>query len=133
MLNLNQKTCAGKACDVFKVSSRVEVSAQWFAVPHVLGTSSAQVRPLHHKVSKPVQTDTDGERGDETVKPSQDDTQRPAQNQQNHQPDDGPETRATRGHSQLQRLKKNTRGLHSLRFHDKMSARFAFLEKSKGS
>ncbi|KAI7804790.1 hypothetical protein IRJ41_020432 [Triplophysa rosa] len=90
------------------VSSRVELSAQWFAVPHVLGTSSAQVRPLHHQISQPVQTDADGERGDETVKPSQDDTQRPAQNQQNHQPDDGPETRATRGHSQLQRLQKRT-------------------------
>lgn len=81
------------------------VSAQRFAVPHVLSTLSAQVGPLHQQVGQPVQANTDGEGGDEAVETPQHNAQGPAQNQQHQQPYDGPETRATR-HPQLQREKE---------------------------
>lgn len=76
--------------------SWILVSAQRFAVPHVLGTLSAQVGPFHQQVGQPVHTHADGERGEEAVQTPQHNAQGPAENQQHQQPDDAPETRATR-------------------------------------
>ncbi len=77
-------------------SSWLLVLAQRFAVPHVLGTLSTQIGPLHQQVGQPVQTHADGERGDEAVQTPQHNAQGPAENQQHQQPDDAPETRAAR-------------------------------------
>ncbi len=82
-------------------SSWLLVSAQRFAVPHVQGTLSAQIGPLHQQVGQPVHTHADGERGEEAVQTPQHNAQGPAENQQHQQPDDAPETRAAR-HPPLQ-------------------------------
>lgn len=70
-------------------------------MPHVLGTSSAEVGALQEKVRESVQAKAGGEGADETIETPQGDAEGPAQTQQNHQPDDAPETRAAAGHLSL--------------------------------
>lgn len=70
------------------------VSAQGFAVSHVLGAGPTQVRPLQQEIRQAVQAEAGSEGGDEAVQPTQEDAKRPAHHQQHYQPDDRPETGA---------------------------------------
>ena len=77
------------------------VSTQRLAVPHVIGTGPAQVGPLQEQVGEAVQAEAGGERADEAIEAPQGDAQGPGEDQQDHEPDDGPETGTTRGHPRL--------------------------------
>lgn len=61
-------------------------------MPHVLGACSAQVGPLQEQIGETVQAETGGEGAEETVETPQSDAEGPADEEQNHQPDDAPET-----------------------------------------
>lgn len=78
---------------------------------HVLGTSAAQVGPLHQQVCESVQPQTDCQGGDESVEPTQEDADWPAKYKQHNQPNDSPETAAATGHGHLQ-AERTTHNLH---------------------
>lgn len=68
---------------------------------HVVGARSAHIRALQEQVRETVQAQAGGEGAGESIQTPQGDAQGPAYEQQDHQPDDAPETRTTTGHSGL--------------------------------
>lgn len=71
------------------------------AVPHVIGTGAAQVGPLQEQIRESVQAEAGGEGAEETVETPEEDAEGPADEEQNHQPDDAPQTRPAICHPSL--------------------------------
>lgn len=77
---------------------------------HVVGTGSAQVGPLQEQIWESVQAQAGGQGADEAIKTTQGDAYGPADEQQNHQPDDAPQTRSKGGHPRLWGGKEDVTG-----------------------
>lgn len=79
---------------------------QRLPVSHVIGTGPTDVGPLQEQIRESVQAQAGGEGGDQTVETPENDADRPADAQQDHQPNDAPEACAAISHPALQRGKE---------------------------